>query len=717
MKVNHVLMITAVLLVMLVAPVAAVDDQELTIGLESDAVYSFTIPVSFNFASIDAGAQANGEVSVEIIRINPNHVVNVSVTAGDDDWYLKHVDNDRYRLQYEMTVDGKTMVNDAVVLSAVVNDTKNVVFTLKESATKSGRYEDTLTFTAVMEKSTSILDVPVDSHDAAQTALDEAVPGTIIRLQPGVDYGTLLVRPVMGATHTQPGDWFTGNYATELARTIEDVTIIGAEGATVDAIVFDAGYKEDDSSWNYINIMNLVIDSVEFTDDAVDTGVGYNSPIFINLQSTNLNGLTVKNCELIGDNEKTNFVYIYKDTSSHDFPTASKNVKILDNTVDGIARLCELRGTENVEITGNTIKNTAMHGILLAGSGYSGDITITGNTADSIKDRLVRMSGAGAANVVIKDNSLTNYLGSVEDSDFIKVDGITSAGSVTKENNIREIYGLNLICDYGDNSGTIVVSDKEGLLNLPRLFDEWDALFCIDPSNPESSNFPEKCYYYDWGWDIVLTADIDFENAEIAPINLGQKNVFDGQDHTIKNAIITTDTTTQNEAGLFVGAQCGFKNLKLDNIIVTGSNEGNSCVGVLSGSCNKAIDGIIITNSKATNGKYTGGVVGYGYTKITNCHLTNVEVKGGYKLGGIIGYICASNDNTGDVTGNSLTDCTVDGLGSGVFAAGKDKYIIGKVVGNYNCNGECKDNTITRMTTTAAENIGQIENGKTVTEQ
>ena len=105
--------------------------------------------------------------------------------------------------------------------------------------------------------------------EEAQSALDQATNNTTIRLKSGVDYGTLLVRPVLGADHTESGDWFTGNYKTELARTIEDVTIIGAAGAKVDAIVFDAGYKGSNyiegapDLMNYINIKNLVIDGIE----------------------------------------------------------------------------------------------------------------------------------------------------------------------------------------------------------------------------------------------------------------------------------------------------------------------------------------------------------------------------------------------------------------------------------------------------------------------
>ena len=448
MKVKHVLMIAAVLLAMFVIPVAAEDnnpDTEKTTILtaNADAKYSITIPEGFTFASTTKGATASGNVEVNVESLDPKSVVNVFV-ASNGDWALN---NNGYRLPYNMTVAGKTIKEDnAVVISALANDSKTVVFTLEDSATKSGAYTDTLTFTAQMEQS---------------------------------------------------------------------------------------------------------------------------------------------------------------------------DLKTVD------------------------------------------------------------------------------------------------------------VYGLKLTCT-GNNKGIITVSDKAGLLNLSKLVEDWSSLFCpIADANNDGKSYQyndyyansQSDYYYSWGWDIVLTADIDLENAEIAPINLGQKNVFDGQGHTIKNAKITTASTTENNAGLFSDARCSFKNLKLDNIKVTGSNEGNSCVGVLIGSCNSEISNIIITNSEATNGKYTGGVVGYSYGDIINCQLTDVQVKGGYKLGGIVGYICATSPATGEVTGNTLTDCAVDGLGNGEYAGGKSEYIIGKVVGNYNCDGTCKDNTITDMTTTVTLNIGKIESDKTVIEQ
>jgi hypothetical protein len=274
----------------------------------------------------------------------------------------------------------------------------------------------------------------------------------------------------------------------------------------------------------------------------------------------------------------------------------------------------------------------------------------------------------------------------------------------------------------GENS-KIVVDDVESFLNLTKLFADWRELF-TDGNGNEWSNYANGAgvdYYYAGRWTVSLEADIDLNNATIAPITINHpvntdEVTFNGNNHTIKNAKIVADATVESMTGLFNVTNESFKNLKLDNIHVTGSNVGNSNAGILAGYCSGRIDNITITNSSVTGGKYTGGVVGSGYTDISNCTLTNVTVKGGYKLGGIIGYICAETGYTHNVTGNTLTDCTVDGIGGGIFAGGKTEYIIGQVVGNYNCDGTCNNNTITGMTTSATEAIGKIEAGKTVTQ-
>ena len=264
--------------------------------------------------------------------------------------------------------------------------------------------------------------VLVDSREAAQAALDKAVKGTVVALQPNVNYGTLEIKANPGHSNTTLVD-VADAWAFNYVRTIKDVTIKGAKGAKVNGIIFKTGAQPGDQN-NTVVIENLTIENVEFTDAFTASNAGYNAPIMITTSNATVNGLTVKGCKLMGDNSKLNLVYLYG-------ADGSKNVTLTGNTVSGIARLCELRGTENVTITDNVIKNTYEHAMLLAGANYAGNVTITGNTADGIHDRFVRMAGAGDAVVVIKDNIITNYLGA--DEDFIKV---TDGNNVTIENNI-----------------------------------------------------------------------------------------------------------------------------------------------------------------------------------------------------------------------------------------------------------------------------------------
>ena len=385
-----------------------------------------------------------------------------------------------------------------------------------------------------------------------------------------------------------------------------------------------------------------------------------------------------------------------------------------DKTVGGLVGY-SIGDPNPATVTGNTVENVTVTGAYNVGGllGQAQNETVENNT---VKNVIVISTQALPADA--DDNEVRTAKVAAR-SNFVT----TTIGTNTVDNCKVGcgVYGLALIPD--GESSKIIVNDKEGFLNLTILFNDWATLF-TDGNGTTVTNYVNGAgadYYYSGRWTVVLESDIDLNNATIAPVTIKHPVsagalAFDGNNHTIKNAKIVTDATTQNAAGLFGESSVAFKNLKLDNIHVTGSNVGNSTAGVLAGDCNVAIDNITITNSSVTGGKYTGGVIGYGYTDVTNCTLTNVTVKGGYKLGGVIGYICASGSNTGEVTGNTLTDCTVDGIGGGVYAGGKDKYIVGMVVGNWNCNGTCNNNTITGMTTSATANIGEIEAGLTVTQ-
>ena len=285
--------------------------------------------------------------------------------------------------------------------------------------------------------------------------------------------------------------------------------------------------------------------------------------------------------------------------------------------------------------------------------------------------------------------------------------------AVGNNNNTYIVYAIDAA------TRTIVINNAETLLNLSSLNSNWVALFSngtgTDYNSYVAANGGKGTdFYYKWTWNVKLSANIDLGGITLnTPVNLDTWGSFDGENHTISNVNVVTATDVETAAGLFDSGTCALKNIILDNVNVQGSFVGNSTAGILTSDCNAGVNNITITNSSVNGGKYTGGVLGYGYTDVTGCTLTNCTVKGGYKCGGVIGYICASTaDQLRSADGHTLTGCTVTDAGE--YADGKTEYIIGKIVGNYNANGSCKNNTITNMTTTATNNIGEIEAGKTV---
>ena len=372
------------------------------------------------------------------------------------------------------------------------------------------------------------------------------------------------------------------------------------------------------------------------------------------------------------------------------------------------------------------------------GNANKGTLTINDGTfnADTYTNSAVRLLGFGTdvdeINGYIKGGTFNgaikcrNYVGGTFNSQVFYISGGTFTEDPSEfmaEGYVALQSGSTYMVKAIDAaSRTITINSAEEFLYLNTLNEKWVEFFSnglgTDYSNYATVNGGKGVdYYYKWGWTIKLNADIDLENITLdAPININTWGYFDGQNHTIKNVKIVTGTTTENAAGLFAANTCAIKNVKLDNVHVTGSLVGNSTAAILAADCNAAdgVDNITITNSSVWGGKYTGGVVGYGYTSVTNCTLTGCVVKGGYKLGGVIGYICASNNATKAADGHTLTDCTVNGT-DGQYAGGKDKYVIGRIVGNFNCDGTCQNNIVTNMTTVATSDIGAIENGMNVT--
>ena len=133
------------------------------------------------------------------------------------------------------------------------------------------------------------------------------------------------------------------------------------------------------------------------------------------------------------------------------------------------------------------------------------------------------------------------------------------------------------------------------------------------------------------GKTVELAVDIDLENNPWTPINKFN-GTFDGQGHTIKNVKIVAEGKAY--AGFFANAQGTIKNLTLENVDIKGHYKAGAIVG--NGLC----------------------------SRINNCHVKNAYIKitplnedDGNHAGGIVGYLSAESEAY--VTNCSVTDANI----------------------------------------------------------
>ena len=273
-------------------------------------------------------------------------------------------------------------------------------------------------------------------------------------------------------------------------RTLKDVTIVGSSGAKVDNIEFMDGtyaYAEDTASSvsgntiyqqydetvegatvgayflrSYFTIENLTVKDVAFS--------GKKTALQLTLHGSDVfaaghdrfvvDGLRLEGCTIDGNGVKNEndgsadrmLLSLCKTATTgmgeNDDPF--KNVSVENCAVSNLERGMRLDGIENFEARGNSFNAITWQSILLAQEisyrAVTGDIVIDKNTADGIKERFVRIgASASAINLVLTNNSVTNYLGG--DDDYIKIQGTLSGKKV--ENNTVVA---------GDSSRTITVT-------------------------------------------------------------------------------------------------------------------------------------------------------------------------------------------------------------------------------------------------------------------
>ena len=186
----------------------------------------------------------------------------------------------------------------------------------------------------------------------------------------------------------------------------------------------------------------------------------------------------------------------------------------------------------------------------------------------------------------------------------------------------------------------------------------------------------------------TLTANINLTDKEWTPIGTDDNNsytgTFDGNGHTITGLTVNQEGTKYVGLIGFIGSDGTVKNVKLENVNITGSFYVGGVVGYNFG-------GTVIacTSSGSVSGStYVGGVVGDNYGTVTACTASG-SVKGSSNVGGVVGYnsrgsvtACTSSGSVegsvdvGGVVGDNygtVTACYWSGSPNAGIGGGKQK--------------------------------------------
>ena len=168
---------------------------------------------------------------------------------------------------------------------------------------------------------------------------------------------------------------------------------------------------------------------------------------------------------------------------------------------------------------------------------------------------------------------------------------------------------------------------------------------------------------------VVLTKNIDLTGTEwdvTVPWSPSSTTVtIDGRGYTIKG--LKSNGTQGGLLGkLSTNGNVVIKDLNLENVEITGvAGDGEDAGGALIGWYENhggfvTIENIHVKNVKASNFKYSGGLIGYTSTygiTIQNCSVDGTEVNSINHVGGLIGY-CQTNDNQAF----TIQDCELSNL-------------------------------------------------------
>ena len=206
-----------------------------------------------------------------------------------------------------------------------------------------------------------------------------------------------------------------GDYGTltmvNTASERKDITIIGEGEVTIE--LFDLGTS---SSFNNISFENIKFDGTASGRAGIYCG-------------TEVNGLTVKNCDFVNAANITvgeNFTISNLLVEECSFDQTGATGKYSPIYISGTSK-----GT--VQVKNNTFTNSAYNAVQVNGT-VNANVEVTGNTINGTVDRALRFGALQAdKTIVIENNTISNV--KEEKKEMFKISSVVAGATVTFEGN------------------------------------------------------------------------------------------------------------------------------------------------------------------------------------------------------------------------------------------------------------------------------------------
>ena len=247
---------------------------------------------------------------------------------------------------------------------------------------------------------------------------------------------------------------------------------------------------------------------------------------------------------------------------------------------------------------------------------------------------------------------------------------LVACGDGKTETNWNTVNSGNTETQTGETEATFAGSGSA--LDPYKIGTPRDLFSMASLVNDENRDYRDAYY--------VLTGDIDLEGKEWTPIGDGYSDgcksfsgSFDGRGFTIRGLALSCDQETEGSYfGLFGLVSEGgvIKNLTVASSQIDCSGKDSAVLGAIAGRMEHN-------------------------TTMENCYLTaDVQVKGSYTTGGLVGELCGA-----------MTGCSNEGAVIGTSEAGRVGGLVGQISGNVNYD---------LATIAQSSNTGNVEGARDV---